>query len=49
MKNAVALIESLAAVLVVLTAMWDPRLSVGLAATCLVILAIHELRRPRGT
>jgi hypothetical protein len=45
MKNLVALIESLAAVLVVLTAMFDPRISVGLAATCLALLAIYEVRR----
>jgi hypothetical protein len=47
MKNPVALIESLAAVLVVFTAMLDPRISVGLAATCLVLLAVHEVRRSR--
>jgi hypothetical protein len=45
MKNLVAIVESSAAVVVVLTAMWDPRISVGLAATCLVLLAVHEVRR----
>jgi hypothetical protein len=48
MKNLVAIIESVAAVLVVVTAMIDPRISVGLAAVCLALLAIHEVRRSRA-
>lgn len=47
MKNLVAIVESFAAVLVVLTAMWDPRISVGLAAVSLALLAVHEVRRSR--
>jgi hypothetical protein len=45
MKNPVAILESVAAVVVVLAAMLDPRISVGLAAECPVLLAVHEVRR----
>jgi hypothetical protein len=43
-----AVIESLAGVLVLFTAMLDPRIAVGLATVFLLALAINEFRR-KGT